>query len=86
MGFREQADEVQDGSWPATTPARRPRCRSTSSTAPACSATSDRIAERLDRLAAAGVTSVAVSCFDRDLDGKIATLTTVMPPPPSGPG
>jgi len=24
-----------------------------------------------------GVTSVAVNCFDRDLDGKIATLSTV---------
>lgn len=36
-----------------------------------------RIAERLDRLAEARVTSVAVSCFDADLDGKIATLTTV---------
>lgn len=37
----------------------------------------ERIAGRLDRLAAAGVTSVAVSCFDPDLDGKIATLSTV---------
>jgi F420-dependent oxidoreductase-like protein len=38
----------------------------------------DRISERLGRLSAAGVTSISVSCFDRDLESKIATLTTVM--------
>ena len=38
----------------------------------------DRIAERLQRLAAGGVTSVSVNCFDRTLESKVATLTTVM--------
>ncbi len=38
----------------------------------------ERIAERLQRLSDGGVTSISVSCFDADLGGKIATLTTVM--------
>ena len=38
----------------------------------------ERIGERLQRLAAGGVTSISVNCFDRDLESKIATLTTVM--------
>jgi F420-dependent oxidoreductase-like protein len=37
-----------------------------------------RIAERLQRLAAGGVNSISINCFDRDLETKIATLTTVM--------
>ena len=31
-----------------------------------------------DRLADGGVTSISVNCFDRDLESKIATLTTVI--------
>jgi len=38
----------------------------------------ERIAQRLTRFADGGVTSLAVNCFDRDLESKIATLTTVM--------
>jgi len=77
MGYREQADEVQE----------RFLARDYAGAAAAVpfefidrtSLLGDehRIAERLDRLAVAGVTSVAVNCFDRDLDGKIATLSTV---------
>ncbi len=39
---------------------------------------SERIAQRLARFADGGVTSLAVNCFDRDLESKIATLTTVI--------
>ena len=77
MGFRDEADEVQ----------RRFLGRDYAGAAAAVPAEfidrtsllgdEERIAQRLTRLAAAGVTSVAVSCFDPDLDGKIATLTTV---------
>lgn len=77
MGFREEADDVQ----------RRFLGRDYAGAAAAVPAEfidrtsllgdEERIAQRLTRLAAAGVTSVAVSCFDPDLDGKIATLTTV---------
>ena len=77
MGFREQADEVQ----------RRFLSRDYQGAAAAVPhefmdrtglfGDEHRIAERLDRLADAGVTSVSIICFDRDLDGKIATLTTV---------
>ncbi len=77
MGFGEQADEVQ----------RRFLSRDYTGAAGAVPhefldrtglfGDEQRIAERLDRLAAAGVTSVAVICFEKDLDGKIATLTTV---------
>jgi len=38
----------------------------------------DRIAERIGRLVAGGVTSISVNCFDRDLESRIGTLTTVM--------
>jgi alkanesulfonate monooxygenase SsuD/methylene tetrahydromethanopterin reductase-like flavin-dependent oxidoreductase (luciferase family) len=38
----------------------------------------ERIAERLARFADGGVTSLCVNCFDRDLESKIATLTTVI--------
>jgi F420-dependent oxidoreductase-like protein len=77
MGYLEQADEVQ----------RRFLARDYAGAAAAVpfefidrtSLLGDehRIAERIRRLADAGVTSIAVSCFDRDLDGKIATLHTV---------
>lgn len=77
MGYRAQADEVQE----------RFLSRDYAGAAAAVPfefidrtsllGDEQRIAERLDRLAGAGVTSVAVSCFDADLDGKIATLTTV---------
>ena len=39
---------------------------------------SERISERLQRLATGGVTSISIMCFDRDLESKIGTLTTVM--------
>lgn len=77
MGYRTQADEVQE----------RFLSRDYAGAAAAVpfefidrtSLLGDehRIAQRLERLAEAQVTSVAVICFDRDLDGKIATLTTV---------
>jgi len=77
MGFREEADEVQ----------RRFLARDYAGAAAAVPydfidrtgllGDERRIAERLDRLANAGVTSIAVACFDADLDGRIATLTTV---------
>jgi alkanesulfonate monooxygenase SsuD/methylene tetrahydromethanopterin reductase-like flavin-dependent oxidoreductase (luciferase family) len=38
----------------------------------------DRIADRLSRLAAGGVTSVNISCFDAGLDERIGTLRTVV--------
>jgi F420-dependent oxidoreductase-like protein len=77
MGYREQADEVQ----------RRFLSRDYAGAAAAVPydfidrtgllGDEHRIAERLGRLASAGVTSIAVICFDADLDGKLATLTTV---------
>ncbi len=77
MGFGEHADEVQ----------RRFLSRDYAGAAAAVPVDfidrtgllgdEHRIAERLDRLAGAGVTSVAVICFDADLEGKIATLSTV---------
>jgi F420-dependent oxidoreductase-like protein len=38
----------------------------------------ERIAQRLQRLADGGVTSISVNSFDADLESKIATLATVM--------
>ena len=38
----------------------------------------ERIAQRLGRLSAGGVTSISVNCFNSDLEGKISTLNTVM--------
>ncbi len=77
MGFGEQADEVQ----------RRFLARDYTGAAAAVPhefldrtglfGDEHRIAERLDRLVDAHVTSVAIGCFDRDLDSKIATLSTV---------
>ena len=69
----QRPTRCRTGSWPATTPGRRRPCRTSSSTGPACSATQDRIADaaappRRGR----GHQSISVSCFDRDLEAKIA--------------
>src|SRR6478609_112768 len=78
MGYGEQADEVQE----------RFMSRDYAGAAAAVPfefidrtsllGNADRIAQRLARFADGGVTSLAVNCFDRDLESKIATLTTVI--------
>jgi alkanesulfonate monooxygenase SsuD/methylene tetrahydromethanopterin reductase-like flavin-dependent oxidoreductase (luciferase family) len=78
MGFGAQADEVQE----------RFLARDYAGAAAAVPfefidrtsllGSKERIAERLQRLANGGVTSINTICFDRDLESKIATLTTVM--------
>jgi alkanesulfonate monooxygenase SsuD/methylene tetrahydromethanopterin reductase-like flavin-dependent oxidoreductase (luciferase family) len=78
MGYGEQADEVQE----------RFMSRDYAGAAAAVPfdfidrtsllGNSERIAERMQRFADGGVTLLCVNCFDRDLESKIATLTTVI--------
>ena len=76
MGFGEAAATVQDLFLSrAAARTRRPRCRSTSSTRPPCSATGDRIADRLRALADAGVTTCSVVPYGGSVEEKLNALT-----------
>ncbi len=77
MGFGGQADEVQQRFLGRDYPGAAAAVPYEFLDRTGLFGNEERIAGRLERLAAAGVTSVAVSCFDPDLDGKIATLSTV---------
>ena len=77
MGFGEEADEVQRRFLSRDYPGAAAAVPFDFIDRTGLLGDEHRIAERLDRLASAGVTSIAVICFDADLAGKIATLTTV---------
>jgi F420-dependent oxidoreductase-like protein len=78
MGYGEQADEVQERFLSRDYAGAGAAVPFDFIDRTSLLGNSERIAQRLQRFADAGVTSLAVNCFDRDLESKIATLTTVI--------
>jgi F420-dependent oxidoreductase-like protein len=78
MGYGEQADEVQERFMSRDYAGAGAAVPFDFIDRTSLLGNSERIAQRLARFADGGVTSLCVSCFDRDLESKIATLTTVI--------